>query len=211
MQKNNLLKPSKKTPKSIKPVRGGRREGAGRPQGSGKYGEATKAIRVPQSLVPELQTFLTRYGQEKTPKPVPGFIVRAKSGKSSRLALYENKVAAGFPSPATDHIDSQLDLNEHLIKNPATTFYVRVEGNSMVNAGMYPNDLLMVDRSLDPTDGRIVIAVVNGEFTVKRLKITKNNVIQLVPENEDYPTLTINKEIEFSIWGVVTHVIHACL
>lgn len=179
-----------KSPQSKLP-RGGKREGAGRPQGSGKYGEPTKAIRVPRSMAQMVQTWL-------------------KQRTDMRLPLFEYKVAAGFPSPAEDYVSHSLDLNEYVIKNPATSFYVRVIGDSMRNAGIFADDLLVVDRSIDPQDGNIVIAYVDGEFTVKRLRKNRN-VYQLVPENENYPIITIKDGMEFSIWGVVTNVIHSVL
>ncbi len=126
-----------------------------------------------------------------------------------RLPLFSTKVAAGFPSPADDHLEAQLDLNDYLIKNPASTFYVRVEGNSMLGAGIHPDDLLVVDLSLEPRDGNVVIAIVNGEFTVKRLHVAKNKTVSLHPENDKYPVITIEESMEFRIWGVVTSVIHS--
>jgi DNA polymerase V len=116
-------------------------------------------------------------------------------------------VSAGFPSPADDHIDKNLDLNEHLIKHPAATFYVRVSGDSMINAGIHDGDLLIVDKSLKAKDGSIVVAILNGEFTVKRLKISKYG-ISLVAENKNYPEIHIKEGMDFEVWGVVTNVIH---
>lgn len=193
---------------SLKLVRGGKRDGAGRPQGSGKYGEPTKAIRVPQSLVDGIQHFLAQYGQGKPAIP-PEFTFKAQPHTSLRLPLYANKIPAGFPSPADDFMETELDLNEHVIKNPASTFYVRVEGNSMLGAGIHPNDILVVDLSIEPRDGHVVIALVNGDFTVKRLQIAKNKEVSLHPENDEYPVLTIKEGMDFRIWGVVTNVIHS--
>lgn len=135
----------------------------------------------------------------KTPK---------RSANQSVFPLYATRVAAGFPSPADDHIETKLNLNEHLVKHPAATFFVRVEGESMLGAGIYPNDILVVDRSLKPTNGKVIIAVVNGELTVKRLKIGKGT-LSLLAENVNYPSIQITEEMSFSIWGVVTNVIHA--
>ncbi len=125
----------------------------------------------------------------------------------SSLPLYASRIQAGFPSPADDYVETSLDLNEHLIKHPSATFFVRATGNSMINAGIYADDILIVDRSLPPKNGNIVIAVVAGELTVKRLKIANNQYI-LVPENPDYQPLIIASDMDFSIWGVVTTVIH---
>jgi len=188
--------------------RGGKRDGAGRPHGSGKYGEPTRAIRVPHSLVEELQQFLVAYGQKDSVMP-PSALPAALAPHNHVTPLYGHKIAAGFPSPADDHHDTPLDLNQHLIKNPATTFFVRVEGDSMINAGIFPNDMLVVDLSLEPQDTNVVIAFVNGEFTVKRLNIAKNKQITLLPENDNYSPIVIKEEMDFRLWGVVTNVIHS--
>jgi DNA polymerase V len=131
------------------------------------------------------------------------------SGHDYRLPLFLDAISAGFPSPAEDEIEEKLDLNELLIKHPSATFFLRVAGSSMIKAGIHPNDILIVDRSLEPANGKIVIASVNGELTVKRLRWV-GDTIQLVAENDAYPPITINdEEIDFRIWGVVTNVIHA--
>ena len=122
-------------------------------------------------------------------------------------SLFETRVSAGFPSPAADYEEDKLDLNEHLIKHPAATFFVRTIGDSMVGAGIHCGDLLVVDRSLEPRDKSIVIAVVNGDLTVKRIRIKKKK-ITLEPENETYSVQEINENMEFEVWGVVTNVIH---
>jgi len=122
--------------------------------------------------------------------------------------IFETKVPAGFPSPAGDYEEDKLDLNKHLIRNPAATFFVRVTGHSMVKAGIHDGDLLVVDRSIEPRDKNVVIAVVNGELTVKRIRIRKNK-LTLEAENENYQSQEINEEMEFEVWGVVTNVIHA--
>jgi len=122
-------------------------------------------------------------------------------------SLFEARVPAGFPSPADDYQEDKLDLNRHLIKNPAATFFVRVTGDSMVGAGIHSGDLLVVDRSIEPKNKSVVIAVVNGELAVKRIRI-KNKKVALESENEDYPDRQITGEMEFEVWGVVTSVIH---
>jgi DNA polymerase V len=124
------------------------------------------------------------------------------------LPLFASRVPAGFPSPADDYVDQRLDLNEHLIDHPAATFFTRVSGHSMKDAGIHDGDLLIVDRALEPQDGRIVIAAVNGELTVKRLRIRKGRA-WLMPENPDYTPLAITEGLDCVIWGVVTQVIHA--
>lgn len=128
--------------------------------------------------------------------------------KSKRkFPLYLSVVKAGFPSPADDYLDKKLDLNEHLIKHPSSTFFVKVKGDSMIKAGINSGDILIVDRSLEPRDKKIVIAIVNGEFTVKRVS-KKSGKLFLVSENDNYPPIEIKEGMEFEIWGVVTNVIH---
>jgi len=124
-----------------------------------------------------------------------------------RQPLFMATVPAGFPSPAADYEEGKLDLNKHLIRNPAATFFVRVTGDSMLKAGIHSGDLLVVDRSIEPRDKNVVIAVVNGELTVKRIRIRKNR-LTLEAENDAYQSQEINNEIEFEVWGVVTNVIH---
>jgi DNA polymerase V len=123
------------------------------------------------------------------------------------LPLYMTSIEAGFPSPADDYIEGSLDLNQHLVKHPAATFFVRVSGESMINAGIYPDDILIVDRSLEAVDKKIVIAVINGELTVKRLRIRSGNPF-LEPENDQYQSIEVTPDMAFEIWGVVTNVIH---
>ena len=125
-----------------------------------------------------------------------------------RQSLFEAVVSAGFPSPAADYEEDKLDLNRYLIKNPAATFFVRVTGYSMMGAGIYSGDLLVVDRSLEPRDKSVVIAVIDGELTVKRIRIGKKK-ITLEPENENYSVRQITEDTDFQVWGVVTNVIHA--
>ncbi len=127
---------------------------------------------------------------------------------SLRLPLYLAKVPAGFPSPADDFLDKRLDLNEHLVKHPAATFFVKVQGSSMIQAGIHAGDILIVDRALEPADKRIVVAAVNGELTVKRLRKRKDKVF-LASENPDFREMEVTPEMGFEVWGVVTHVIHA--
>ncbi|MBF0478934.1 MAG: translesion error-prone DNA polymerase V autoproteolytic subunit [Candidatus Omnitrophica bacterium] len=124
-----------------------------------------------------------------------------------KLPLYVSPVKAGFPSPAEDFIDKKLDLNEHLIKHPAATFFVKVSGDSMLNAGILSGDILIVDRSLEPTNGKIIVAILNGEFTVKYFKKLSGKVV-LSAANPKYPDIQITADMDFQIWGVVTNAIH---
>ncbi len=118
-----------------------------------------------------------------------------------------NTVLAGFPSPAADHLERRLDLNRYLVKRPAATFMVRVEGDSMIGAGIYHGDLLIVDRSLKAVSGRVVVAVVNGEYTVKRYYEERGRCY-LCPENPNYAPLELTPDTDFSLWGVVTASVH---
>ena len=126
---------------------------------------------------------------------------------SCQLPLFTTAVAAGFPSPAEDYIEKKLDLNELVISNSNATFFVKVTGESMRNAGIQSGDILVVDRSIEPSNGKIVVAILNGEFTVKRIRI-QGSTITLLPENNSFPDIPITAESDFQVWGVVTYVIH---
>lgn len=124
--------------------------------------------------------------------------------------LFLSQVPAGFPSPAEDYVEQKLDLNRHLIRHPAATYFVRVAGDSMIEAGIHSGDLLIVDRSLEPQDRNVVIAVLNGELTVKRFRRIKEKIF-LFPENPQYAPIEIPEGSHLEIWGVVTTVIHSLL
>ncbi len=126
---------------------------------------------------------------------------------SLRLPFYSSRMKAGFPSPADDYIEAKLDFNEYLVKHPAATFCVRVTGDSMKNAGINSGDILVVDRAITPADNKIVVAILDGSFTVKRLAKNKNGLF-LMPENPIYEPIEIKGEMDFEVWGTVTHVIH---
>jgi len=142
-----------------------------------------------------------------TEKTTVDIIYHPDQSTEYKRPLFLASVAAGFPSPADDYIENQLDLNKHLIKHPAATFFVKVKGDSMIDAGIHSGDILIVDRSLDATDKKVVIAVVNGELTVKRIRMVGERVY-LMPENEDFSATEITESMDFTIWGVVTNVIH---
>ena len=127
---------------------------------------------------------------------------------TKKLPLYGWRVPAGFPSPADDFIEKTLDLNQHLISHPEATFFVKVSGDSMIDAGIKEGDILIVDKSLEPSSGKIVIAVIDGEFTVKRW-IKKGKQYFLQPENPNFPTIELSTSSDIQIWGVVTAVIHS--
>lgn len=133
--------------------------------------------------------------------------VTPESSGEAMATISANQVAAGFPSPADDYLESRLDLNEHLVKHPAATFFVRVSGDSMIGAGIQSGDLLIVDRSLEASDRKVIIAVLNGEMTVKRLS-KKEGQVRLLAENDNYSPVTVDDTVAFEVWGVATHVIH---
>ena len=149
--------------------------------------------------------------QDIPAKPVEKFDNRAFKPifklRRKRYPLYLSKVQAGFPSPADDYIDKKLSLDEYCINNSEATFFVYASGDSMTGAGIFPNDLLIVDRSLEPVHGKIVIAVLDGELTVKRLQISCGQVT-LMPENKAHKPIIVPELSELNIWGVVTNVIH---
>jgi len=136
-----------------------------------------------------------------------GFIAAAHL-TTRELPLFGCPIPAGFPSPADDHLDAPLDLTRHLFRHPASTFLARVSGDSMIGAGIHPGDLVAVDRALRARDGSIVVAVVEGEHTIKRLQL-RAGLPWLVAENARYPPLAVDRDLGLAVWGVVTHVIHA--
>lgn len=135
-------------------------------------------------------------------------ILRPDASTPLSRPLLLSRVPAGFPSPAEDYLEGTLDLNQHLIKHKAATFFVRVQGDSMTGAGIQDGDLLIVDRALEAKHKSVVVAVVGGEFTVKRIR-KQGGRVWLMPENADYPPLEVAEGAELEVWGVVTHVIHA--
>ena len=188
-----------------KSTHGGSRKGAGRKKNSGSFKEETKVIRVPVSLVDSINPVIEIYkSQIKSDVEVLG--VKDNPTELS-IPIFTSRVQAGFPSPADDHLEDALDLNTHLIHHKAATFFVKAQGDSMLGAGIQQGDILIVDKSLGAKSGKIVIAVVDGEFTVKRLHKYKGN-ITLKAENPDFEDIKISGDDELIIWGVVTSVIH---
>lgn len=182
---------------------GGRREGAGRKP---RFDEPTTRVRVPQSCVPVVQDMLTHLSSRSAACPGDLALLRPSDRRIAlKRPLFSSVVPAGFPSPADDYIEGALDLNEHLVAHPAATFYVRVTGESMRDAGIFPGDILVVDRSLEAHHGSIVIAVVNNELTVKRL-YRKNGQVELHPDHPDFPVITFEPGAELVVWGVVSGV-----
>lgn len=140
-------------------------------------------------------------------------ILTAEVGEELLLPYYPEGIRAGFPSPATDYEEEAIDLNTELIRHRDATFFARVRGDSMIDAGYMPGDLLIIDRALEPQDGDVVVAYIDGEdagFTIKELDLSqkKKGVIRLLPHNETYDPITITPEQTGMIWGVVTYCIH---
>ncbi|MCB5223741.1 MAG: translesion error-prone DNA polymerase V autoproteolytic subunit [Candidatus Cloacimonadaceae bacterium] len=133
-------------------------------------------------------------------------IYRYTPGEPLERPLIGLKVPAGFPSPASDFLEGTMDLNEYLIKHPSATFFARVGGDSMEGIGIYPDDIVIVDRAVEGTNNKVVLAIYDGEFTIKRLHV-ENGEFWLLSENEAYPPIHIDDKLDFSVWGVVTAVI----
>jgi DNA polymerase V len=134
-------------------------------------------------------------------------VYRSRLGRPRPLAFFLSRVPAGFPSPADDYVEQTLDLNEHLIQRETSTFFVRVAGHSMTDASIHDDDILVVDRAEEPTDGAIVVAALDGELTVKRYRVGDEHHY-LVPESEAHTPIPIREEQDLVVWGVVRHVIH---
>lgn len=124
------------------------------------------------------------------------------------LPLAEAGIRAGFPSPAEDFSDISIDLNRELIKNPSATFYARVKGNSMMDAGIHDGDLIIIDKSMEPADGKIAVCFIDGEFTIKRIKVERD-CCWLMPANEEFSPIRVTEENDFLVWGIVIHVIRS--
>jgi DNA polymerase V len=125
-----------------------------------------------------------------------------------KIPFIKDGVSAGFPSPATDFMENNIDLNKELSENPEATFYIKVRGNSMIDAGINDKDVLVVDRSLEPRNNKIAICFIDGEFTVKRIQLEKD-CLYLMPENPNYTPIKVTEENQLVIWGIVTYVIKA--
>jgi len=187
---------------------GGKRVGSGR---KAKFGEPTTLMRVPESAKATVIDFLTELAEKrKTESRWPDHLVPIKQADNPmafKVPLFGHTIRAGFPSPADDYVAETLDLNEHLMPRKEASFLLRAKGESMVGVGIHDGDILVVDRSLTATDGRVVIATLDGQFTVKTLE-KKRGKIRLLPANPSFEPIEINDEQELQIWGVVTRVIH---
>jgi len=144
--------------------------------------------------------------QHQTDDPNEVERIKPDTTTNIELPLFQTGISAGFPSPADDYIEDRIDLNRELIRNASSTFFGRVNGDSMINAGIGDGDLIVIDKSLEPKDGSIVVCVIDGEFTVKRFRKI-NGEIFLMPENEKYKAIKITDENDFRVWGIVTYTI----
>jgi DNA polymerase V len=181
--------------------RGGTRPGAGRRKGSGRLGDETvlTQLRIPSIDKPAV---LSLVAARRALRQVEAWAVPADAPEQS-LPLYGSRVAAGFPSPADDYLEATLDLNRYLISDAPATFMVRVKGDSMIGAGISEGDILVVEKGRAAQHQQIVLAIIDGEFTVKRLYHHAGR-LALLPENPAYPAIEINDQQELTIWGVVT-------
>jgi DNA polymerase V len=185
---------------------GGARPGAGRKPGASPYGERTTVLRVPVSQQAPIRDFLAALHQKRLREAqdnVAEVAAFAAAGGEMALPLYTTKVAAGFPSPADDHVERRLNPSDYLVDNDTATFFVRVKGDSMIDAGIFEDDVLVIDRSRVPQVGDIVLAVLDGEFTVKTLGKGKSSP-RLIPANKHYPVIEVKEGQSFEVWGVVT-------
>lgn len=188
--------------------RGGSREGAGRKAGTGKFREPTSVLRIPESQTSVIKDFLSAYQRKKHSNSldaVSDFELPPVILSTIELPIFSSKVSAGFPSPADDHIEKRLDPNDFLIDQKDATFFVTIEGQSMVDAGLLPGDKAVVDRSKKVNIGDIVLAVVDGEFTIKTLSRSQDGNARLLPANSSgsYSLIEIKEGMSFEVWGVV--------
>ena len=125
----------------------------------------------------------------------------------SKITLFEGSVSAGYPSPVDESMDLEINLHDHLVKSPNKTFCVKAVGESMKDAGISSGDVMLVDREIEPENRSIVLAVIDSEFTVKRVNVSEKK-LYLMPENDDFSPIEITEDMDFKIWGVVTYIIH---
>ena len=184
---------------------GGKRPGAGRKPGN-SMAQPTTVIRVPVNTAETIKNFVSTLKEKHSLQGQAGVVDLIQFTQAKQRVIfpfYTSKVAAGFPSPADDHVEQRLNPSDYLVENDTTTFFVRVKGDSMIEAGIFDNDVLVIDRSRTQQTGDIVLAVLDGEFTVKTLDWSRKNV-KLIPANRNYPVIEIKKGQSLEIWGVVT-------
>lgn len=185
------------------------RPGGGRKVGTGKFREPTSVLRIPSSQAPVIKDFLATYQRKRLTSDLDAVTeieLPILNSKPIALLLYSSKVSAGFPSPAEEHVEKRLDPSEFLIDQKDATFFVTIQGYSMMDVGLLPGDKAVVDRSKQPSIGNIVLAVLDGEFTIKTLGRNKDGNARLLPANSTgaYQPIEITEEMNFEIWGVVT-------
>jgi DNA polymerase V len=192
---------------------GGKRQGAGRKVGTGKFQEATTVLRIPVSQKPAISDFLEAYKRKQIDADlkhnldaVDTFAFPVLHSNSVSIPLFNSKVPAGFPSPADEHVETRLDPSEFLIDQVDATFFVTIQGYSMIDAGLLPGDKAVIDRSKLAEIGDIVLAIVDGEFTIKTLARAKDGSPLLLPANNsgDYTPIEVTKHMHVEVWGVVT-------
>lgn len=187
---------------------GGKRQDAGRKAGTGKFNEATSVVRLPASQVSVVKDFLAAYQSKKLAvnlDAVSNFVLPTLISTSVKLPLFSSKVPAGFPSPAEEHIEKRLDPSEFLIDQKDATFFVTIQGYSMIDVGLMPGDIAVIDRSKIATIGNIVLALVEGEYTIKVMNRKKDGTPRLLPANSSgaFSPIEIKEGMSFEIWGVV--------
>lgn len=163
-------------------------------------GSPDNVVRLHKSVLQYAERLLERSTRQNR------LFIPVEARSQATVPLVGGTVRAGFPSPADDYVDRPLCFNELLIKNPAATFAVRVGGDSMVLAGIFPGDIAVVDRSIAPKNRNIILALVNNEFTIKRYR-RKNGRVWLQAENPTYSDIPIDEDTQFEVWGVVRHAI----
>ncbi|MEQ1600643.1 MAG: translesion error-prone DNA polymerase V autoproteolytic subunit [Methylophilaceae bacterium] len=183
--------------------------GGGRKPGTGKFGEPTRVVRIPVSQETVINDFLAAYQRKKNTSELDAiseFEFPALNLQRIKLPLFSSKVSAGLPSPAEEHIEKRLDPSEFLIDQKDATFFVTIQGYSMMDVGLLPGDKAVVDRSKDAAIGDIILAVLDGEFTIKTLARKKDGTPRLLPANSTgaYSPIDITESMNFEIWGVVT-------
>jgi len=187
--------------------------GPGRKVGSGKFKEPTTVVRIPVSQKPVVTDLLETYARKQLQglfklnlDIVENFELPPLQTQSLDIPLFNSKVPAGFPSPADDHVEQRLDPNQFLVDQKEATFFVTIQGESMIDVGLLPGDKAVVDRSKLASIGDIVVAIVDGDFTIKILNRTKSGNPRLLPANASgkYTPIEIKEHMQFEVWGVVT-------
>jgi DNA polymerase V len=180
------------------PMRAVKKHGGARPGSGPRPGPPTKVVRLPVPIA----EFARKLATARKPGDVAAFL-DVESRKAQRVPMMAWSAACGFPSPAEDYVDRPLDFNELLIEHPAATFAIRIEGESMTGAGIFPGDIAVVDRAREPVNGSIILALLDGAFTVKRYR-TKDGAVWLQAENPAYPDMPLSDGQSFEVWGVIT-------